>query len=236
MAILMSIALASFVQGSVGFGYGIIATGLLAIFIDVRAASVVMVLGGLAQNVTIFASLRQHFSWRNVTGLIVSAAVGVPFGVSFLVLTDAKWVLFTLGCLLITSVLRPKATKVGSRPLPPLLGLPAGFLSGLLHGALGAGAPLAVLYARRQAIPRLRYVATLQVLLGVSTLVRAIFLGNSGLFSRDLTAISIVSVLFAMVGARIGVSVSGVVSSKALERATNVLLLILGVRYVLSIF
>jgi len=234
IAIWASIALASLVQGSVGFGFGLVSTALLALFVDVKDASVIMILGGLAQNLTILVRLRRSFTWRGIKGLVIAAVSGVPVGVAFLVRVDSKWVLLVLGCLLILSTLRfhPLGTRL--RKLSPALSIPAGLVSGFLHGAFGAGAPPTVLYAKNQAFDRMRYVATLQMVLGMSTLTRAVCLGSYGLITRELATISALGILFAMGGAYLGTRILSVASSTRLEQATKILLALMGASYIMS--
>lgn len=69
------------VQGAAGFGFGLVAVGLLGSLLPIKDASVTLVLASLALNCFIFYRLRSHFRWKRDWPMVISALVGVPLGV-----------------------------------------------------------------------------------------------------------------------------------------------------------
>lgn len=200
--IILVVGLAGFTQGITGFGFGLVAMPLLPLLMDLRDAVALTVLMNLVVCTLMFLSIRSHYSWRQGLGLVVGACLGVPLGVYALVQLSQTLLLRVLGGVLVLfSVNELFVARTKSVPLSPRLGFPFGLVSGGLSGAFNMGGPPAVVFSYSQAWSKEQTVAVLQVVFGLSTLLRLILLGSAGLVTKPLllTALGCVVPLAVMI-------------------------------------
>lgn len=225
---------AAVVQGAAGFGFGLVALGLLSTLMTFKTAAVLPVIAVLAVNVTIFVRLRKHFRLDRMVPLTVAALAGVPLGVWFLDQADATIMRFSIGALLIVSAAYSLAPKLAARRWHPYwLGVPCGLLSGGLSGAFGTGGPPLVAYTITQGFERFRYSASLQFVFMVGTLVRLACLIAGGLVTRHDLAISAFGATAAVGGVLLGLKVLRRLADQAIRMVAAVMLLLLGLKYLL---
>jgi uncharacterized protein len=230
--IMIIIGLAGFVQGASGFGFGLVAIALLASVIDIKDASVLLVFSSLSINVFIFWHLRSYFRMNRVMPMIISAMGGVPLGVCLLVYADPLLLQRFLGVILLLTVGYGIIPRLANKPWHPLLaGLPCGLFSGAMSGAFATGGPPAVAFITSQRFDRLRYSATLQLVLGTCAIIRILCLGLGGMFTSSTLVLSLSSILCAVTGAWIGVHVLKKLSDRIIRRSVLVLLFVLALKY-----
>src|SRR3954465_14533387 len=74
------LALAGYVQGLTGFGFGLIAMGLLTPLLGVDQALSVVTLSSLATSVVMAGLTLRHVHWPGVARLSLGSLVGIPVG------------------------------------------------------------------------------------------------------------------------------------------------------------
>jgi uncharacterized membrane protein YfcA len=137
---LAGIAFAAFVKGTVGFGFPLVATPLVALASDVRTAVAVLLLPNIVMDTIqvirrpgLAAALRRH------AALLVTGVVGTVVGTRFLSLVSLPVLLVLLGASLLVfialSAVGPtwRLPPGAERPLAPVVGLVAGTLGGLTN-------------------------------------------------------------------------------------------------------
>ena len=70
--------LAGIVQGTVGFGFGLVAMSTLPLWMDIKEAVPVVALLCLVVNATLTWRLRAHLSWSRIGPLLLGSLAGVP--------------------------------------------------------------------------------------------------------------------------------------------------------------
>lgn len=227
--------LAGALQAAVGFGFGLMAVALLSLVFDIKYAAILLVLAGLSLNLYVFYRLREHFRFERMIPFLVASVIGVPFGVYFLVLADAVLLKQILGGLLILSGMQRLIPHLSRHRWHPLAaGVPCGLFTGALAGAFGTGGPPAVAYVASQNFEKYRWVATMQAVFGITSLIRLFTLSFGGVLTWNLLVLSACGGLGALVGARCGLSVLSQLPAVALKWAVTVLLFILGLRFLFS--
>jgi len=222
-------------QAAVGFGFGLVAVALLSLLIDVKDASVILVLGGLSLNVYVFFRLRDHFSFERMIPFIIASIIGVPFGVVLLVEADAELLRQVLGILILMSCFQRVIPHLAKHRWHPVAaGIPLGALSGALAGAFGTGGPPAVAYVASQHFDKFRWVVTMQAVLGISAVVRLLTLSAGGVLSANLLGLSACGAVGAVLGARWGLCVLKRIPPLYLQWTITFTLLVLGLRFLLS--
>jgi uncharacterized membrane protein YfcA len=185
LLIILVLCVAGFVRGLTGFGYGLVAMALLPLFLDLpRAAAIVGVLDLTVSGVAFFAN-RKHYDWRRGLNLVLGSCCGIPLGVYLLVEMPPQLLLRVLGAVMVMAALnewRIRRCSIKSS-MPDWLGFPLGLLSGALGGALNTGGPPAIAYAYSQPWSKQQTIAFLQVVFGLSSLLRLLFFGVGGLLT-----------------------------------------------------
>ena len=80
LAILVGAALAGFVQGLSGFGFGLTAMSLWAWTLEPQLAAALSVFGGLTGQVIQAVTVRRGFDWRRLLPFIAGGLAGLPLG------------------------------------------------------------------------------------------------------------------------------------------------------------
>ncbi len=227
--------IAGLLHGGVGFGFGLIAVSLLSLALDVKEASIVLVLGTLGLNASLFVRLRKHFLPDRVAPFLVAAVAGVPLGVLFLVKADSHFLTRFLGILLLVSAVQRLVPHLARHRWPPLsLGIPSGLLAGALAGAFGTGGPPAIAFVASQNFDRLRWAATMQAFFGLSAVTRLITLTTGGVFDQRLLLLSLTGAAGAVAGGFFGLAMLRRMSPATSKSLIAILLLALAACFLLQ--
>lgn len=137
-------ALAGFVQGLAGFGFGLVSLAIWSWVMEPELAVPVVVFGSLLGQLLAVGSLRQGFSWRRVRPFLLGGVLGLPTGLWLLNIMNPLLFKFGVGLLLTvycTAMLWiahiPRITK-GGHAADGLIGWVGGTMSGFggLPGAI----------------------------------------------------------------------------------------------------
>ncbi|HBE02561.1 MAG TPA: hypothetical protein DC049_08800 [Spirochaetia bacterium] len=223
---------AGIIQGGTGFGYGIFSMALLPFFMDIRHASALLVFSSLTVNFVIFFRLRSFFRFDRLLPLVISAALGVPAGVFFLTAADKNILLFILGIILIAGAAASVFTLPGKNNEwhAYKAGIPFGLLSGILHGAFAAGGPPTVVFINSQNFSRFRYAASVQFVFGICTMLRGVFIGSAGIYTRQLVFIGMSSAVFSAAGVLLGLFVLSRLDDKKLKYIIALFIVAVGIK------
>lgn len=201
------LALAGFVQGLTGFGFGLVAMALLPSIVDFHTASLLVVLFTFPVSAISLYQNRKYYNWRNGVTLTIGMCSGVPFGVYLMVLVPKLLLLRMLGTLLIAFAINETLFSKRKLHVPQWLGFPIGFSSGVLGGAFNMGGPPSVAYCYSRPWPKEEVVAVLQVVFIASATLRLLLFGVHGIVPHEAAGLSLwaaVPVLIAVVaGARL---------------------------------
>lgn len=233
MLTILVVCLAGFTQGLTGFGFGLVAMPLLLLLqINLKEASALTVLLNLIVCGMTFFSTRRHYSFRLGLGLVVGSCLGVPLGIYALVRLDEGLLIHFLGGVMI---LMAANELILARVLPvrisPHLGIPMGLISGGLTGAFNMGGPPAVAYAYSQPWTKEQIVAVLQVVFGLSTLLRLVLLGGTGFMITPLLITGLWSIVPLMLFIALGQKYFSRISQPLLKQATFLFLGAMGIKY-----
>jgi uncharacterized membrane protein YfcA len=235
LGMVLALSLAGFVQGLTGFGFGMAAVALLPLLVGLKDAQVVVaILTGVVCAAT-FLSTWRHFRWRQGRGLVIGAGVGVPIGLWALVYFPASLLLQLLGLLLCTF----SASELwrGDRlPLriPTALSFPIGIVSGCLGGALNVGGPPAVAYVYSQPWTKEETVSLLQVVFGLSALLRLLLLVPSRLIRPEHLWVSLLTMVPMLMATWCGSSLLKRVPGEKVKLGVFAFLFLLGLKYLFT--
>ncbi|MDA3875325.1 MAG: sulfite exporter TauE/SafE family protein [Kiritimatiellae bacterium] len=176
--ILLVMLLSAVVQGSTGFGFGLVSVGVLTLFLPVQHAAGMNALPALTVNALLLWRLHPHLRWKDLRWIAIATVVATPFGVAGLRLLNPRVMNGILAVVLAAAIVQPYLGRPGVvRPWHTFwLGVPMGIFSGLLAGAYGTGGPPAVAYVQSYRYERHRHVVCIQLLLAIAGTIRVISL------------------------------------------------------------
>ena len=137
-------AMAGFVQGLAGFGFGLVSLAIWSWVLEPALAVPVVVFGSLVGQLLACGSLRHGFRWDRVRPFLLGGIVGIPTGLWLLDMMDPLFFKFGVGLLLAvycSSMLlissMPRITR-GGRVADGVIGWVGGTMSGFggLPGAV----------------------------------------------------------------------------------------------------
>jgi hypothetical protein len=188
VAIPLAIAIAAFVQGYGGFGFGIIAMALVGLLSPslASASTVVMIVATPVVAWLMKLSWRDGpIDWRNIGRLFAGALVGIPLGYWFLLaFGDQPLGRFVLGVVLFGFCVVGLLTGRGRVPMGKAWGLPMGAISGFIGGAFVSGGPPVVVYLYAQGDDPRAMKPTIQVIFLVMLLMRIVAAAGTGALAR----------------------------------------------------
>lgn len=207
---ILALALAGFVQGALGFGFGMVSMSLLPLFIFVKEAAPLVVIFTLPIVLLVFYVHWRHCHWRDAWLLIIGCCIGIPVGVHLLAVAPEEIMLRILGAVLLSfSAQELWSGWRGKQKFqtPKWSGFPIGIFSGLLSGAFNTGGPPIVAYVYSQPWTKERIIATLQLIFTVSAFLRTGVMYHGGFFTTDVLHIALWAALPVMVTSLIGTRV-----------------------------
>jgi len=161
------LAAAGFAHGLFGIGFAMIATPLLALFLDYRAAVLLVAIPSLLMASSwLLVNRRQLRLCRIPTSLLPAIGIGSSLGVALHMGLPERVSLLLLASLLAASVLMPWALARWRAPEISSLGRAGavfGGLAGMSESALNAGAPFVLLYGELARLNRLEQLVALNL-------------------------------------------------------------------------
>jgi uncharacterized protein len=184
--ILGAIALGSFVKGVTGSGLPQIAIPVIAIFLGVERAVVIMALPGIFTNTWMMWQHRAAATeTRDLPVLLITGTVGAVIGTMGLSLLDPavlSLVLASMGGLYVALFLSrfevrlpPHVTRIVSPPL--------GLVAGVLQGSTGVSGPILTTYLHAYRLARAPFIFSLVTLFNIFAVAQVATLFQVGLYS-----------------------------------------------------
>jgi uncharacterized membrane protein YfcA len=223
-----SLFVAAFTQGVTGFGFGLVAMALLPLFASARDASVLVGIFSLFSSVSVLASVRSSFRWRDMLYPLVGMFLGVPFGVYALAMLDEQAIRRLVALVVLVACVQVGVPGLRQgRRLHPIWGLPIGVVGGVLGGAFGIGGPPVIAYASTQDWDGGRYKAMLCSYFSASNAYRLVLLITAGLITRPLVTLGAVALPALFLGTYVGIRTFRRLSVDAFRKAVLVTLIVL---------
>jgi len=233
----VAVTLAGFVQGTLGFGFGMVAMALLPFAIAVKEASPVVVLLTLPAVIIVFCVHWRHCSLRDGWLLVLGTCVGTPLGVYLLAIAPETLLLRLLGIILflfaaqeLWSAWRGK-TKFR---LKRWSGFPIAAFGGALGGAFNCGGPPVVAYVYSQSWSKEKIVAMLQLVFTVGAALRMASMIHEGLFTPHVLKIGIWSAVPVFFALLLGTRVMKKLSTARLRTVVFVFIGIIAIKFLLG--
>jgi uncharacterized membrane protein YfcA len=145
---------AAFVQGSLGFGLGMIAVPTLLFTFDSSLVVPAMVSIGAVTNALVAVDSREHVAWSKIRPLLIGGVIGIPVGAYALKSMPEEVLVAAIGFLVAGFVVFLLVGRRVRLSRPESLRLPIGISSGILGAGIGIGGPPVVLYLSNLDLPK----------------------------------------------------------------------------------
>ncbi len=224
----------AFVQGTIGFGFGLMAMALLPFVVPVKFAIPFVAVFTMTTNIIINIQLRRHFRWWRVKPIVIGVVLGVPLGIFFLKQVDEHIVKLMLGVFLTGFALHALLSKAAADrpPIGDPWGYVAGFFAGILGGAFNTGGPPVVVYTAAKRWDKDATKSTLQVSLFVTGVVQLTGFAATGMLTWETLRFNLITFPAVPLGVLLGTLVYNRVNQRTFHRAVLVLLLIIGINFI----
>lgn len=222
----------AFVKGAIGFGFPTLATPLMSLFLDVKAAVVLLILPNIVMDALQFArrgaprATVRRFAW-----IVPFGAAGTVLGTHLLVVLPSRTILLVLGGFIVLFVAL-NATRFSPR-LPPRAerwaSPVAGFAAGVVGGVTNVpGTPL-VIYFYALGMPKQDFVAAVAFTFVVYKIVQLGAVAWYGLLTWPLLGTSLALTVVALGGFALGLGVQDRLEQERFNRAVLAVLAALAV-------
>jgi uncharacterized membrane protein YfcA len=216
----------------IGFGFPTVSTPLLALFVDVKHAVVLLILPNLVMDV-VQAMRRGSLvaTTRRFAVLVLFGAVGILIGTRLLTVLSARTATAVLGVSVVSFVVlnttrwSPRVRPASERWLGPIVGIGAGVIGGLTNVP---GTPL-VIYFYALGLDKGAFVRAVAVTFALYKLFQLGAVTWYGLITWPLFGLSILLTGVALVGFRFGLAIQDRLDQRAFNRAVLGYLSVLGV-------
>lgn len=230
----MTFAVAGFVQGLTGFGFGIVAMAVLPLLLrDFETAFAITAINSLIIPGLTFISVRKGLKIRDCIPLTAAAVVGAIFGFFFTHWFVGSPVFIQIfgGTLVVFAIVDLILTKALKKHLPGWVGWPCGLAGGFFGGAFNVGGPPMVAFCYSQPWSKQQIVATLQVAFICATSLRVALMGASGYFDQRIMILTLATVIPISIGIWLGGLLLARIPLPWLRIGVFTIVIILGLQY-----
>jgi len=216
------IVLAGLAHGTLGFGFPIISTPLVALVVDVKTAVLVTVLPNIAVNIV---SILRGGNWRASIGkywpLALWVVLGTLAGSRLLLTAPHEPLQLLLALMIVVFLMQDRLGRLDwswVKRKPQLAAFFFGLLAGVLSGAVNVALPPLVIYLMTQQLSPIALTQTLNLCFIAGKTVQAIALGVSDAQSQQMLYASLPLIPLAVVAVYAGMRLQSRISAETYNR------------------
>ena len=233
IVIVVALAVGAIGKAITGFGLPLVAVPVMAVFIGVESAVVIMVLPSTLTNIWLMWEHRARGATIENLWLILAAGVtGICAGTWLLSRLDdqvlslmmALWIGIYLGNLSIKGGIRVPY-RLGRYLTPPVT-----LLAGVFQGATGIAGPIIVTYLHALRLPAATQVFMIVVIFMSFGPTQLVAMGSLGLFTEERIWLSLLAVIPVAVAMPIGLRIGRVINRRVFDRCVFGLLTVTGLK------
>lgn len=229
------VVLAYFIRGIAGFGSGLIAVPLLALFLPLTFVVPLILLLDFTASLVMGGLDLQRVQWREVGMLVPFSLIGVMVGTQLLVNLPLTPMLLILAAFIFVFAVRSLLNLKGEKPVSAWWAIPASFTGGTVGGLFGTGGPPYVIYLNHRIQDKTLLRATFSALFFIEGAVRIVTFFIAGLLMAQTVWWNALFALPLMLGALwVGGHVHTGLTQAHMTRLIGVLLLLASVSLTLK--
>lgn len=222
---------AAFVNGTIGFGFALLAVNVLAFIFGAKSGVIVMsILAPIISGLQVWHHRDQRGLARRLAAMIAGGVAGTLVGTQLFVFLPAAVIslalgLFTIGY--VVDALRAERPPIG-RATQRWLGPVAGLIGGTSNGALGASGPIFGTYLTAIGLRGADFAFAISMAFFTLSLARIGLLAVLGQYTMELVAVGLGLALPSIFGQQVGLWFKGRLPERTLYRAVLIVLLVAG--------
>lgn len=224
------------IYGMFGFGYAIVSLALLPFFISVKIAVPMVAVQAVVLTGWMLYGLRRQLRKRIVLPILVVLPFGLPLGVYLLHVLPEESIRRLLGSVVLLyalwSILNVSGTTSVLRR--DVWGLVAGFLSGVIGGAILAAGPIIIIYLSLRGLRKEEFKASFLLWVLVQGCLLIPFYTMTGMLTSKVFLWGAIALPFSGVGILLGVRLFERVQEQVFYRLVIVLLALSGMHLLFS--
>ena len=235
LIIFVAFVLGGVLKGATGAGTPVVAVPVMAAFFDIRIAVAIMVTPNLLTNINqIFKFRAHHLPERFALFFAIAGAVGAGVGTVMLVYLPARVLtLLVAGAVVLYITLRLLRPDFKLEfALARRIVLPAGFIAGMLQGAVGISAPVSVSFLNAMRLARPVFIVTISGFFFAMSSVQIPMLAAYGVMTWTLLGLGIAAMIPLWIGMPIGEWLAKRMSAQAFDRLVLVFLGVMALRLI----
>lgn len=215
------------IKGMAGFGSGLIAVPILAIFLPLTM--VVPMLGLISYSGTVIQSyqLRKQVNWHDCLIVLPFSIAGVILALWVFKTVDLIWLNKALAVFIISYALislLPDKKQIHDRRWA----IPSGFFAGFVGALFGTGGPFYVIYLKLRKLNKMAFRATIAMIFLFDGAIRITGYGFTGFYSQELLMLALLSFPLLLIGLFLGHRIHLRIDQRLFSRLISALLLVSG--------
>ena len=235
VVVIAAIFIASFTQGLVGFGFGLVAVPILVLFLSPSlVVPLICLLATVLTSMVLFEA-RKYVNIKKITPLFIGGVVGMPLGIWVLKVIDADLIKVSMGSII---VLFGIVSLIGFRrhvlQESKALGI-IGLASGFLNSSTALSGPPVILFFSNQGWKKEEFRANIIayfVGLNIITLVSFYF---SGFLTSEVFQVSLYTFPPMILGTLVGIYLSRRVSQNVFAKLALIIVTGAGITSIISV-
>ena len=231
VAVAGAFLLASFVKGTTGMGFPLIATPMVALLVDIKTTYALLVLPNILMDT--LQIVRGHWPWhvwRRLVWLLGTTVVGVFLGTRILISVSDRFICLALAAMILvflaSGYLRIRVAV--PRRWEGLLSPAVGFLGGVLAGVTNVVGPLTAVYLLALGFEKREFVKAVAAIFLMTKVSQLVAISRWGLYTTDILWWSAGLTVVALSAFWVGLRVQDRVPQAAFSRILYVLLFGMG--------
>jgi uncharacterized membrane protein YfcA len=227
IALALIVFISSIVHGSIGFGFGMIATPVIALFTDIQTTIISILIPTMIVNIISILSEGRFFeALKKFWFIILLMIIGSMVGTWLLVYSNSNYfkllLAFIIFIYLLQSVVNIKATFVSTYPKTSTYSL--GIFGGILSGLTNIVAPLMIMYTLELKYTRKDTIQLSNLCFLFTKIGQITVFVYFGEFTAHIFGVSMLSVLVVCIGMYFGTKIKKRIDSKFYTKILKVLL------------
>ncbi len=219
VVVLVLVAFSTALQGTVGFGFAVALTPVLALLIDPRDAVALTLVLGLMVAIGLYLGHSPKAPPRGVMPIVIGGLLGTPIGLAVLLAVDEQPLRVLIGAAVVVvaigQAVHGRLGEPRQQGLWPIgVGVGVGMLSGAMRGAVGMPGPPALVYQHYLGGSADEIRSQMFVYMVLFTPLATLIAAFTGVFTRDVLALAAVGA----VGVVAGVGLAGLARPRVDER------------------
>ncbi len=237
LVILVAVVIGSVVKGATGTGLPTVAIPVMAGFLGVEQAVVIMAIPTVVTNSWLLWIHRgQAGATRDLPAMLGAGLLGVVAGAWLLTNVSGDLLALALAGLIATyvalSLARPELAFPPS--VTRFVSPPVGFVGGVLQGSTGIAGPAVATYVHGFRLPPGAYVFSLAAQFQLFALISVLSYQQFGLYTRERLWGSIIVLIPMLIAMPIGVRLGRRLDRKVFDRFVLAVLALMGIRLVVD--